>query len=178
MPLDGAEMFEDPKLAKLWRVECLLATEDQWCKGRLHDRRGRHCLVGAMVEVNARQELTRPVIRAIKEISGKHYWRVESFNDDPTTTHRDVLKVLDRTRLIIVSGTARADQPRGWRQKFFEKVEEIFATSKDSPERSGAGPLPIKIDPIPAPVSSNTFWRNKPAGSHRLTEETKLVVRF
>ena len=65
----------------------MLAIEDQWCKGRLHDRKGRHCLVGAITEVNGRQELTRPIIRAIKEISGKHYWRIELFNDDPGTNH-------------------------------------------------------------------------------------------
>ena len=100
MPLDGTEMFENPILGKLWQVECMLATEDQWCKGRLHDRKGRHCLVGAMTEVNGRQDLTRPIIRAIKEISGRHYWRIELFNDDPSTNHQDVLRVLHRTRLI------------------------------------------------------------------------------
>ena len=127
MPLDGTEMFENPALAKLWEVECMLATEDQWCKGRLHDRRGRHCLVGAITEANARQELTRPIIRAIKELSGKHYWRIELFNDDPATNHQDVLRVLQRARLILFSELANADQPRAWYLKLYDKiVTEVF----------------------------------------------------
>jgi hypothetical protein len=127
MPLDGTEMFENPILGKLWQVECMLATEDQWCKGRLHDRKGRHCLVGAMTEVNGRQDLTRPIIRAIKEISGRHYWRIESFNDDPSTNHQDVLRVLHRARLILISEIAEADEPRAWYLKLLDKIEGILS---------------------------------------------------
>lgn len=178
MPLDGIEMFGNPTLGKLWQVECLLATEDKWCKGRLHDRKGRHCLVGAIVEADGRQELTRPIIRAIKEISGKHYWRIELFNDDPATTHRDVLRVIDRTRLIIVSEIARADQPRGWYLKLRDKIEEMFAISKDTLENSGSGPCPIETDAVPLPVRSNThLWPDQYARARRLVDGTSELVR-
>jgi hypothetical protein len=152
MPLDGTEMFENPALAKLWEVECMLATEDQWCKGRLHDRRGRHCLVGAITEANARQELTRPIIRAIKEVSGKHYWRIESFNDDPATNHQDVLRVLERARLILLSELANADQPRAWYLKLFDKiVNEIFAAPSTSSAYSlEADPMPVRVPVRPS----------------------------
>lgn len=148
MPLDGTEMFENPILGKLWQVECMLATEDQWCKGRLHDRKGRHCLVGAMTEVNGRQDLTRPIIRAIKEISGKHYWRIESFNDDPSTNHQDVLRVLHRTRLILIAEIAEADEPRAWYLKLLDKIEGILSGSKDS-----AGFYAFASNPAPIPVA-------------------------
>ena len=132
MPLDGTELFANPTLAKLWQVEGLLATEDQWCKGRLHDRKGRHCLVGAITEANGRQELTRPIIRAIKEISGRHYWRIESFNDDSSTNHQDILRVLHRARLIIIEDLARAEEPRSWYLKLYQVIDEFFAISAGS----------------------------------------------
>ena len=44
MPLDSMEFAENPLLVKLGRVERLLATDQQWCKGRLRDVHGRHCL--------------------------------------------------------------------------------------------------------------------------------------
>jgi hypothetical protein len=167
MPLDGTEMFENPALAKLWEVECLLATEDQWCKGRLHDRRGRHCLVGAMIEANGRQELTRPIIRAIKEISGKHYWRIESFNDDSATNHQDILRVLQRARLIILAELANADQPRAWYLKLLDTIaNEIFAM----PSASSVYAVEAKSVPAPVPVRSSEALR--PADYRRASRRT------
>ena len=145
MPLDGSELFANPTLAKLWEVECLLATEDQWCKGRLHDRKGRHCLVGAISEVNARQELTRPLIRAIKEVSGKHYWRIESYNDDPNTSHQDVLRVLYRARLLVIEDIARANEPKPWYMKLREFANEIFSSTGGHPGLDDAGSSAISV---------------------------------
>lgn len=155
MPLDGSELFANPTLAKLWEVECLLATEDQWCKGRLHDRKGRHCLVGAIGEVNARQELTRPLIHAIKEVSGKHYWRIESYNDDPNTNHQDVLRVLHRARLLVIEDIARANEPKPWYTKIREFMNEVFSVTGGHSGLDGAGssaiPVPVRITEPPHP---------------------------
>ncbi|MGH7047236.1 MAG: DUF6197 family protein [Stellaceae bacterium] len=117
MPLDGTELFEDPSLAKLNQVERLLATERHWCKGRLRDADGRRCLVDAITTVGGRLELTRPILRAVKEVSGRRYWRIETFNDDPLTTHRDVLRVLHRTREDILEGIAASACRRPWQRK-------------------------------------------------------------
>ncbi|HUC10191.1 MAG TPA: hypothetical protein VL985_07160 [Stellaceae bacterium] len=146
MPLDGSELFRSPALAKLWEVECLLATEDQWCKGRLHDRRGRHCLVGAITEANGRQDLTRPIMRAIKELGGRHYWRIESFNDDPNTNHQDVLRVLHRARLIIISDITRAEEPKSWYARILELMDELFPFSLGQSQTYGADPAdPVRV---------------------------------
>ena len=104
MPFDGIDTFEPHPLAKLGAVERLLATEQQWCKGRLRDAHGRHCLVGAIEAVDGRQMLQRVVMQAAREVSGKRYWRIEFFNDDPRTTHADVLQVLRRTRENMIDG--------------------------------------------------------------------------
>ena len=82
----------------------MLATEQQWCKGRLRDAHGRHCLVGAIEAVGGRQVLQKPILQAAREVSGKRYWRIEFFNDDPRTTHADVLQVLRRTRENMIDG--------------------------------------------------------------------------
>jgi hypothetical protein len=150
MPLDGVELFDNPALAKLGQVERLLAREDQWCKGRLHDRHGRHCLAGAIIAADARQELTRPVIRAVREVSGRHYWRIASFNDDPGTSHRDVLRVLRRARVIIVDDIARANDGTSRSWKFAETVKAFFAVVSAG---MGLGVDPIDdAAPAPAPV--------------------------
>ena len=100
MPLDGTEFgsSESNLLSKLGAVERLLISEQQWCKGRLRDKDGRLCLAGAMQAVEAPQLLNSIILRAAKDVSGKRYWRIESFNDKPDTTHEDVLRVLRRAR--------------------------------------------------------------------------------
>jgi hypothetical protein len=104
MPFDGIDGSDGHPLAKLGAVERLLATEQQWCKGRLRDAHGRHCLVGAIEAVGGRQVLQKPVLQAAREVSGKRYWRIEFFNDDPRTTHGDVLQVLQRARENMIAG--------------------------------------------------------------------------
>jgi hypothetical protein len=104
MPFDGIDGFDNHPIAKLGAVERMLATEQQWCKGRLRDAHGRHCLVGAIEAVGGRQVLQKPILQAAREVSGKRYWRIEFFNDDPRTTHADVLHVLRCTRENMIDG--------------------------------------------------------------------------
>jgi hypothetical protein len=104
MPFDGTDGFGDHPIVKLGAVERLLATEQQWCKGRLRDAHGRHCLVGAIEAVGGRQVLQKPILQAAREVSGKRYWRIEFFNDDPRTTHGDVLQVLRHARESMIAG--------------------------------------------------------------------------
>jgi hypothetical protein len=116
MPFDGIDSFETDKLAKLGAVERLLATEQQWCKGRLRDAHGRHCLVGAIEAVEGRPMLQRVILQAAREVSGKRYWRIEFFNDDPRTTHADVLEVLRHARRNLIAGMICDPQP--WHQRW------------------------------------------------------------
>jgi hypothetical protein len=124
MPFDGIDSFGSDQLVKLGAVERLLATEQQWCKGRLRDAQGRHCLVGAIEAVEGRQMLQRVILHAAREVSGKRYWRIEFFNDDPHTTHADVLAVLRRTRENIIAGMLCEPQPlhRRWARAFWAFV--------------------------------------------------------
>lgn len=75
MPLDGTdlEFIGNHPLAKLGAVESLLATEQQWCKGRLRDRGGRHCLIGAMQAAEAHQILEPIILRAASNWSPYHF---------------------------------------------------------------------------------------------------------
>jgi hypothetical protein len=131
MPLDGTE-FEflgDHPLAKLGAVERLLASERQWCKGRLRDRDGRHCLVGAMQAVDARQLLEPIILRAAREVGGRRYWRIESFNDNPRTTHADVLRVLRRARENIIAGMTEG-KPHPWYVRRVKALRNLFSRSQ------------------------------------------------
>lgn len=131
MPLDGTDLalFGNHPLAKLGAVENLLATEQQWCKGRLRDRQGRHCLVGAMQEVEARQILEPIILQAAREIAGKYYWRIEFFNDDPQTTHADILRVLRLARENIIAEMIDGDQRRTWRKRFAQALRAVRSGS-------------------------------------------------
>src|ERR1700746_4193661 len=98
MPFDGIDAFDNHPIAKLGAVERMLATEQQWCRGRLRDAHGRHCLVGAIEAVEGRQMLQRVILHAAKEVSGKRYWRIEFFNNDPHTAPAGALEGLKRAR--------------------------------------------------------------------------------
>lgn len=127
MPFDGIETVEVHPLAKLGAVERLLATEQQWCKGRLRDAHGRHCLVGAIEAVDGRQMLQRVILQAAREVSGKRYWRIEFFNDDPRTTHADILEVLRHARQSIIAGIIADPQP--WHRRWLRAVRASWCST-------------------------------------------------
>ena len=143
MPFDGIDAFDNHPLAKLGAVEHLLATEQQWCKGRLRDAHGRHCLVGAIEAVGGRQVLQKVVLQAAREVSGKRYWRIEFFNDDPRTTHGDVLQVLHRARENLITGMI-GDYDRLPRyQRWMRALHMRFS-------RRGCGSSPVMVSAGPA----------------------------
>ena len=122
MPFDSAPQSPIPseiadKLAKMDKVIRLLSREDRWCKQQLRSFDGRRCILGAMMVADGTAVLRDPVLRAIHEVQGRDYghhlgdWpRIECFNDHPTTTHADVLKVLHRARdNIAVSAYVKAE---------------------------------------------------------------------
>jgi hypothetical protein len=127
MPFDGTELdlFQNHPLSKLGAVERLLATEQQWCKGKLRDSSGRHCLVGAIQAVEARQMLEPIVLRAAREVGGKCYWRIEFFNDDPRTTHGDVLRVLRLARENIITGMIEGERHRPWHHRIAQAIRAV-----------------------------------------------------
>jgi hypothetical protein len=55
-------------------------------------------------------------------VTGRHYRRIESFNDHPDTNHGQVVEVLARTRDDLVAGRLAALRskpaaPAGWRAR-------------------------------------------------------------
>jgi hypothetical protein len=131
MPFDGTELglYENHPLAKLGAVERLLAAEQQWCKGKMRDSSGRHCLVGAIQAVEARQVLEPIVLRAARVVGGKRYWRIEFFNDDPRTTHADVLRVLRLVRENITTRMIEGERVRPWPQRFAQAIGALCSGS-------------------------------------------------
>jgi hypothetical protein len=130
MPLDSLEFSQDPMLARLARVERLLATERQWCKGRLRDSEGRHCLVGAIEAADCWPEVARVILRAAREVSGRRYWRIESFNDDPRTTHADVLAALRRARQNIIASMAKECDRQPWHRQWQHALRRLSPRSE------------------------------------------------
>ena len=119
MPFDGAGFAPDDRVSKIDQVIDLLATRNQWCKAQFKTHDGRYCIRGAMLAVNGADVLKPVVLQAIREVTGRHYLRIESFNDHPYTQHAEVLRVLHRARQLMVSGRTPAMIPRlrgstGW----------------------------------------------------------------
>ncbi len=96
MPFDGVGFGFDDRMSKIDKVINLLATPDRWCKGTLRTHDGRHCIRGAIMAVDGVGTLQPMVLRAINEVTGRHYRRIESFNDHPDTDHARVVEVLAR----------------------------------------------------------------------------------
>jgi hypothetical protein len=119
MPFDGVGFSVDDRLRKIDEVINLLATPEQWCKGKLSTYDGRHCIRGAMMAVNGVGTLQPVVLRAINQVSARHYQRIESFNDHPDTDHSHVVEVLARARIDMAAGhlaaiRGRPPAPVGW----------------------------------------------------------------
>jgi hypothetical protein len=105
MPFDGSEYeVQNHALDQIDRVIALLATEDKWCKRVLESADGQRCILGAMRAALAVIALKTPITQAIEQVTGRHYVRIESFNDHPSTTHPLVLQVLHQTRENIRAG--------------------------------------------------------------------------
>jgi hypothetical protein len=119
MPFDGVGFGLDDRMNKIDKVMNLLATPDRWCKGILRTDDGRHCIRGAIMAVDRLGTLRPVVLRAINQVTGRHYRSIEAFNDHPFTDHAQVVEVLVRARTDLAMGhlaaiRARAPAPVGW----------------------------------------------------------------
>ena len=103
MPFDGTLYRRSDSLAKIDAVMDLLGTEDRWCKGALKNLTGQRCLMGAMQEAGA-LVLKPYVLEAAREVTGKSFHTIESFNDRRSTSHALVIDVLHRARHNIELG--------------------------------------------------------------------------
>ncbi len=107
MPFDGTSYRRNDALAKIDAVIDLLSTQDRWCKGALKNLMGQRCLMGAMQEASA--VVLKPyILDAVRDVTGKSYHNIESFNDRRSTTHAVLLEVLQRTRQNIELGRVPA----------------------------------------------------------------------
>jgi hypothetical protein len=109
MPFDGVGFAFEDRVSKIDKVIDLLATPDKWCKGNLRTSDGRYCVRGALMAVDGGINLQAIVLRAIREVTGKHYLRIESFNDRSETDHAEVLAVLRRARDRLINAEVDPD---------------------------------------------------------------------
>jgi len=136
MPFDGAGYSRDPALQKLDAVLALLNSEDHWCKGTLKTPDGRYCLRGAMQAAGAQALLEPFVLSAIREVTGRRFLRVETFNDRRTTSHEMVLMVLHCAGDQIVLGRAAALENQRQRGPWLKSLATWFAQRFDPARNS------------------------------------------
>ena len=86
MPFDGSGYERRIQaLDKMDKVIDLLSDPARWCKRHLRTPDGRRCIVGAIIAADAEGELERPILLAIKQVTGGDYRWIQSFNDHPLT---------------------------------------------------------------------------------------------
>jgi hypothetical protein len=131
MPFDGIGFAFDERVSKMDEVIQLLATPDKWCKGTLRTYDGHRCIRGAMMAVEEAQCLAPIILRAIRDVTGKRYFSIESFNDHPSTHHAQVLHVLAKARddLIRMQPTRGAVMEpatrAGWRARLYRRANSL-----------------------------------------------------
>jgi hypothetical protein len=81
MPFDGP-VVEIPRIAleKIDRIFVLLRSADRWCQGAMERDGGRRCILGAMRAAHAELLLERPILHAVKQVTGHNHRGIESFN--------------------------------------------------------------------------------------------------
>lgn len=127
MPFDGTQSPRLIAYEKIEEVVKLIGSEDRWCKGSLSTLDGRRCLVAAMQTVHAQQMLEPIVLHAIREVTGKHFRRIERFNDHRTTSHATVMQVLGRARDSLFDAPVLPAQPSAARIGFGVWLKRIWA---------------------------------------------------
>ncbi|MGH7099844.1 MAG: DUF6197 family protein [Stellaceae bacterium] len=113
MPFDGLAFVDHEALDKMERTIDLISTPAKWCKGSERNRAGQYCIRGALIAAGALDTLEPVVLQSIHEVAGRHFRRIEEFNDHPRTTHCQVVEVLDRARTKIVEGKTGGPPPSG-----------------------------------------------------------------
>jgi hypothetical protein len=105
MPFDPVDHeFRVEAIEKIGRVIGLLSARERWCKRRLKTEDGRMCILGAVREADAELLLYAPILKAIREVTGHAYRRIEHFNDSWVSTHPIVLDVLEHARAQLAIG--------------------------------------------------------------------------
>lgn len=138
MPFDGVGFAIEDPVSKIDQVIDLLATPDQWCKANLKTPDGRYCIRGAMRAVEGAEFLKPIVLQAIREVTGKRYLRIESFNDHPYTEHAQVLRVLMRARQLAVSRWTRDKTPATERAGWSALLQALRGSISRSHAHAGA----------------------------------------
>lgn len=138
MPFDppGQELRIEA-LDKIGRVIGLLAAKERWCKRALKTDDGRMCILGAVREADAELLLYAPILRAIREVTGHAYRRIEHFNDSWIATHPIVLDVLERARQQLQVGLVALQTPperpaasQGERKSFVRRLIAALVHSR------------------------------------------------
>jgi hypothetical protein len=97
MPFDGADFDGSRDLQLIDAVIALVRGEPDDAKASI---------LGAMRAVGAEAELKRYIRRAIRELTGRYYRRIDTFDYAPITTRALAIEVLYRTRHQILAEIA------------------------------------------------------------------------
>lgn len=100
MPLDFTGHPNAEAIRIVEKMEQILATPDKWCKNTLCDAKGARCLIGALYAENIPEDWQAKqsaLVAMSQEALERGYFsecKVVDFNNDPKTTHADIIDFL------------------------------------------------------------------------------------
>jgi hypothetical protein len=103
MPFDGSPARTAGLLMAVDRTIELLRDEARWGRREETSADGRYCLIGALKAAGGGERLVAVVLSAARRITRFPYPRLDLFNDDPVTSHRHIMAVLQEARQEIAS---------------------------------------------------------------------------
>ena len=96
MPFDSTTFVEESQVVKdLRAAKALIDTPEKWCKGAIK-RGDSYCALGAILYGVKHKNRERAETALRGALDRKWGWLVAPFNNDPETTHTDVLDLFDR----------------------------------------------------------------------------------
>lgn len=79
----------------------LLSNPKRWGKGSAYPTPRSYCVIGALSECNSSRRGSYERLKAVVQLVERHIPTAEKlvsfYNDDPETTHQDILNLLDKT---------------------------------------------------------------------------------
>jgi hypothetical protein len=121
------------------------ADDNHWARGRYHDPRGRHCLVGAVLYFSAKHGLPRASVMSLLEAAlPRRQIGLIAFNDRVCGSAAELRSVIRKARAIALENTKHERAAAAFKNRLLAELD------RDRALRRGArDEVPVEMS-IPA----------------------------
>jgi hypothetical protein len=107
------------------------ADDDRWARGRYHDRDGRHCLVGAVLDFSAKQGLPRaPVISLLEAALPRRQIGLIAFTDRFCRNAAELRSVILKARAAALENAEHERAAQAFKHRLLAEVDRDRAVRR------------------------------------------------